>query len=382
MKSSYDCVIIGAGITGLMVGYELCRRGMTDILLIERSYIGSGASGRNGGGVRAQWTTKENIQIAKESIDRFKRLSAELGYNIWFRQGGYLFLAENEKQVEILRNNVRFHNEHGVRTRFVERDELNDIVPELDAGTFLAGAFNPKDGTLFPFPLLWGLRDRILDMGGEIATWTEVKGIGVDNGRVECVDTSAGRVSTEKVLNASGKWSSVVGEMAGVKIPTKPYRHEILVTEPLEPFLDPMVVTMTNKLYMSQSMRGELIGGISDPVEVPSGSWASSIRFAQRMSREILRLFPRLGAVNILRQWAGSYDVSPDNSPILGAVREPEGFYLACGYSGHGLMISPKVGQMMADLIAKGRKDPLLANLSIERFERTEESRRETMVIG
>jgi len=382
MKRSYDCVIVGGGITGLMTGYELCRKGMTDILIVERSYIGSGASGRNGGGVRAQWTTKENIQIAKESIERFKRLSTELGYNIWFRQGGYLFLAENEKQVEILRSNVRFHNEHGVGTRFVERDNLRDIVPELDSSKFLAGAFNPKDGTLFPFPLLWGLRDRIIEMGGEVVTRTEVKSIGIENGRIGWVQTSAGRVATEKVLNAAGKWSSLIGEMAGVQIPTRPFRHEILVTEPLEPFLDPMVVTMTNRLYMSQSMRGELIGGISDPVEIPSDSWASSIGFLQRMSREILKLFPRLGAVNVLRQWAGSYDVSPDNTPILGTVDKPEGFYFACGYSGHGLMISPKVGQMMADLIAQGRKDPLLESFSIDRFSRLGSEKKESLVIG
>ncbi|MDH4123802.1 MAG: FAD-binding oxidoreductase, partial [Thermoplasmata archaeon] len=348
----------------------------------EKSYIGSGASGRNGGGVRAQWTTKENIRIAKESIEIFRKLSAELGYNIWFRQGGYLFLAEDEEQAEILKKNARFHNENDLRTRFVEQNELNNIVPRLDSSKFLAGAFNPNDGTLFPFPLLWGYRDRIIEMGGEIATHTDVKGIVTQNGKITQVDTSAGKIRTDKVVNAAGKWSSVIGDMAGVKIPTRPFRHEILVTEPLEPFLGPMIVTMTNRLYMSQSMRGELIGGISDPVEVPSGSWESSIGFAQRMSREILRLFPRLGAARILRQWAGSYDVSPDNSPILGEAEGLSGFYLACGYSGHGLMISPAVGRMMADLIAKERKDPLLTQLSLSRFEKKGESRKETLVIG
>lgn len=382
MRSSYDCVIIGAGVTGLMVGYELCRRGMPDILIVERAYIGSGASGRNGGGVRAQWTTKENIQIARESIDRFRKLSAELRYNIWFRQGGYLFLAETDSQVEALKSNVKFHNEHGVNTRFIERDNLNEIIPELNKDAFLAGAFNPKDGTLFPFPLLWGLRDRIIELGGEIATRTEVKGIRVENRRIRHVETSAGVIRTEKVLNAAGKWSSIIGEMAGVKVPTMPFRHEILATEPLEPFFDPMIVTMTNKLYMNQSMRGELIGGISNPLEVPSGSWSSSLHFAQRMSREILKLFPRLGAARILRQWAGSYDVSPDNNPILGTVEEPEGFYLACGYSGHGLMISPKVGQMMAELISKNRREPLLECFSLQRFSMERQKRKELLVIG
>jgi sarcosine oxidase subunit beta len=382
MKSGYDCVIVGAGVSGLTIGYELCRRGMTDILIVEKLYLGHGATGRNGGGVRAQWTTRENIQIAKESVESFKRLSRELGYNIWFRQGGYLFLAEDEEQVEVLRNNVKFHNENGVGTRLIESDELNDIVPSLDSEKFLAGAFNRSDGTLFPFPLLWGYRNKILEMGGEIATMTEVRGIGKENGRISSVVTSAGKVSTGRLVVAAGEASGTVGEMMGVNIPIRPYRHEILVTEPLKPFLDPMVVTMTNKLYLSQSIRGELIGGISDPVETPSGSWASSVRFAQRMSREILRLFPRLGAATILRQWAGSYDVSPDNSPILGGVDRLPGLYLACGYSGHGLMISPKVGKMIAELIAKGRTDPLLANFELSRFEKTDESRKETLVIG
>ena len=168
---------------------------------------------------------------------------------------------------------------------------------------------------------------------------------------------------------------------AGVEIPTEPFRHEILVTEPLRPFLDPMIVTMKNKLYMSQSIRGELIGGISDPRETPSESWTSSFGFAQRMCREMLRLFPRLGGACVLRQWAGSYDVSPDNSPILGSVEEPRGFYMACGYSGHGLMISPKVGMMMSELIATEKKDTLLEKFDLRRFEKTE-STRETLVIG
>ena len=382
MRSSYDCVIIGGGVSGLTIGYELCLRGMTNILLVEKSYLGRGATGRNGGGVRAQWTTKENIQIAKESVESFRKLSKELGYNIWFRQGGYLFLAENEEQVEILHNNVRFHNQNGVGTRFIESDGLNGIVPALDSKKFLGGAFNRTDGTLFPFPLLWGYRDRILEMGGEIATMTEVQGIDVENRKIVSVRTNAGRIMTEKIVNAAGEASGAIGDLAGVKIPIVPYRHEIMVTEPLRPFLDQMVVTMTNKLYMSQSIRGELIGGISDPKEMPSDSWMSSVRFAQRMSREILHLFPKLGAARILRQWAGSYDVSPDNSPILGGVDALPGFFLACGYSGHGLMISPKVGKMMADLIAKNEKDPLLGNFELNRFEKTKGPRKETLVIG
>jgi sarcosine oxidase subunit beta len=382
MRSSYDCVIIGGGVSGLTIGYELCLRGMTDILVVEKSYLGHGATGRNGGGVRAQWTTKENIQIAKESVESFRKLSKELGHNIWFRQGGYLFLAENEEQVEILHNNVKFHNENCVGTRFIESEGLNGIVPALDSKKFLAGAFNRTDGTLFPFPMLWGYRDRILEMGGDIATMTEVQGINVENGKIISVGTNAGKISTERIVNAAGEASGGIGLLAGVKIPIVPYRHEILVTEPLKPFLDPMVVTMTNKLYMSQSIRGELIGGISDPKEMPSDSWASSIRFAQRMSREIMRLFPKLGAARILRQWAGSYDVSPDNSPILGGVDALPGFYLACGFSGHGLMISPKVGKMMADLIAKNEKDPLLGNFELSRFEQNEGPRKETLVIG
>lgn len=382
MRSSYDCVIIGGGVSGLTIGYELCRRGMTNILIVEKSYLGHGATGRNGGGVRAQWTTKENIQIAKESVESFRRLSKELGYNIWFRQGGYLFLAENEEQVEILHNNVRFHNENGVGTRFIESDGLNSIVPALDSKKFLGGAFNRTDGTLFPFPLLWGYRDEILEMGGEIATMTEVQGIDVQNRKITSVKTNAGKIATEKIVNAAGEASGRIGGLAGIMVPIQPYRHEILVTEPLKPFLDPMVVTMTNKLYMSQSIRGELIGGITDPKEIPSDSWMSSILFAQRMSREILHLFPKLGAARILRQWAGSYDVSPDNSPILGGVNSLPGFYLACGYSGHGLMISPKVGKMMANLIAKNEKDPLLENFELSRFEKTEGPRKETLVIG
>lgn len=374
-------VIIGAGIVGLYTAYHLVRKGIRDVAILDQApALLLGASGRNGGGVRAQWTSAENIDLAKRSIDQFRRLAGATRFNTWFRQGGYLFLARSEDQVSKLKKATAFQNQHGVSTRMLYPEDCRILVPGLNTQGVLAASYNPDDGTLFPWPVVHGLADWLRRRGVKIHLNTQVTGFRNLHARKRVVETSRQDWETQHVVVAAGAWSRDVGAWAGLEIPTHPERHEILVTESLKPFLDPMLVDLGNGLYCSQAMRGELVGGLGYPPH-RGPSWSSTLDFLQGFAAAIQRLLPAMGGVNVLRQWAGSYDMSPDHKPIIGQVPDVDDFYVACGLAGHGFMIAPMVGQLVAELVADGRPSLDLRKFRLSRFAEGDVEP-ETMVIG
>ncbi len=368
-----EAVVVGAGINGLATAYELARRGMRDIVVLEKNYLGSGSTGRCGGGIRQQWTTEENIRLASESVRIYENMSAELGYQVFFRQGGYLMITEQEEDLPALREAVALQNRCGVPTRFLAPRDCLDIVPDLDISDLKGATFCPKDGTAYPFAVVWGYARACHRLGVRIFIRTALTGIEADDGRIRGVRTDRGDIATPRLVNCAGPWARSLAAMVGVDLPNRQERHEIMVSESLKPFLDPMVISITNGIYFSQSMRGEIVGGIGDPAEPrwerpEQFGFHSGLRFAVRFARELTRLYPRAANVRMMRQWAGAYDVTPDHRPILGGVPGLEGYYHSCGFSGHGFMLGPMVGRRMAAHIATGAADPIIDSLSLERF--------------
>ncbi len=386
LPSRARVVIVGAGCIGLGVAWELAKRGVTDVVVLDRKHLNFGATARNGGGVRAQWTTKANIDLARESVKRFEHLSQDLGHNLFWRQGGYLFLARKESQLEALRGSVSFQNAHGVPTKLLSASDAKSIVPDLDvegAGV-LGAAYNKKDATLFPWPLVWGYYEAIREQGVGVFPFTTVTGIetGTD-GAIAAVQTSRGRIACDFVINCTGNWVNEIGRMVGVEVPIRPERHEILVTEPLKPFLKCMLVDMTTGLYASQSSRGEILGGASEKRHTVTMDWASTMPFLMRMASTLTQLVPRTRSVRVLRQWAGSYDMTPDAKPIVEAHEEVPGLVTAAGFSGHGVMIHPVVCEIVAQLVLG--ETPLMdpAFMSAKRFTPgAPKGDQETLVIG
>ena len=379
--------MIGAGIMGLSVAYHLAERGITDVMVIDRGYLCGGASGRNGGGVRAQWSSEANVRLMLESIRMCREFAAKMKINVWFRQGGYLFLARTRSSRERLEKSVALQNECGLRTRMLTAAQARRIVPELDTSGVEAASYNPDDGVVFPWPFVWGYAQGARRLGVEVVTWHEVVGFETTGARIDGVrvrpsgaapdPSSASQawaglrettVRTHRVVNAAGAWSPAIAKMLGVELPNKPHRHEICSTEPLKPWLKPLVADLDDGLYFSQSTRGEIVGGIGNEYVAPGLDQGSSPAFLGKYARSLVRTCPVLGSVKVLRQWAGCYDLTPDANPIVGPVDEIEDFCQASGFMGHGFMMAPVVGRLLAQLIAENASVPVLERWALRRF--------------
>ncbi|MFL5318605.1 MAG: FAD-dependent oxidoreductase [Myxococcaceae bacterium] len=381
IKNKAKVVIIGGGIMGLALAHNLAQRGESDVVVIDKSYLCGGASGRNGGGVRMQWGTTSLIELAKRSIDLMKGFAREMGINVWLRQGGYLFLARSRQVAQRLEKGAHLHNKHGVRTEILGPDAGRELVPQLTMKGVIACAWNPDDGVIFPWPFLWGYAQAAEKKGVRVETFTTVKGFEVSQGRIQKVVTDRGDIACDQVVLASGAWSPQVAKLAGVELPNKPFRHEICSSEPLKPFLGPLVSVLDSGLYFSQSMRGEIVGGMGDPKEPPGLNMGSTLRFLSRYSQALTEQMPIVGKIKILRQWAGCYDVTPDHSPILGHTPGFSNFLQMSGFVGHGFMMAPAVAERMAEWMLRGNSDELFTRFNLTRFAEGR-MEREDMIIG
>lgn len=368
-RTRYRVVIVGAGIVGLYTSYYLARAGAGPILVLDRGFLSSGASGRNGGGVRQQWETRATVRLAREAIREYRRFGAEFGYNIWFRQGGYLFLAGSPEEFERLREVHRVVASEGLESRLVDPSAAAEIVPGLATDRIVGASFLDTDGTLYPFPALWGVYERALSLGVEVALGVEATGVQTERGRLSAVATSAGAIGADVVVNAAGGWSAEFSRRCGLASPNVATRHEILATEPLKPFLDPMLIRLSDGLYVSQTMRGELVGGLTVPHRPGTeGGMSSSLEFLPAMARALVDLLPRASTLGVLRAWSGFYDDTPDGLPVIGADPRLPGLVHANGFGGHGFMLAPASTRRVAQCVVGERTDLDPVAFGPERF--------------
>lgn len=367
-KQNYDVCIVGGGVVGTSIAYYLAKSGVTNVIVLERNYLASGSTGRCGGGIRQQWSTEMNCRLAIESVRMFEQLEKELDYDIEYHQGGYLILAFEEKELEQFKKNIKLQQGLGLECFLLNPQEAKEIVPLLDVSEVKGATFCPTDGHANPFRVTYAYARAAQRLGVTIKTGCEVKDLTVNQGRVTRILTSAGEISAGYLVNAAGGWSGEIARMAGIEIPVKSYRHEILVTEPLEHFLDPMIISFDYNIYFRQEKNGGILMGHGDPAEPESFNQRASLEFLQAISRKAVKLMPALKNINILRQWAGLYNVTPDAQPILGGVDSLENYYQAVGFSGHGFMLAPRVASLIAELIISGQTSFPIQSLHLNRF--------------
>jgi sarcosine oxidase, subunit beta len=372
LRRRYDVVIVGGGSHGLATAYYLAKNhGITDVAVLEKSYIGSGAAGRNTTIIRANYRTPEGAEFYAASVKLYEGLSADLDFNLLFSQQGHLTLAHSDRAMITMTERAEVNRLLGIDSRVVETDEIAKLCPEMNLSQeatwpVMGALYHPPGGIIRHDAVVWGYARGADRAGAEIHPYTEVTGILRTNGRVRGVETTRGEMECDTVINCTAGWSTLVADLAGVRLPITTHILQAFVTEPLKPFLDVIVVSSQMHIYISQTDRGEfLIGAEIEPYTTYKG--IGTFPFLEYSARHTLELFPQLEQAKVLRSWTGLCDLSPDYSPILG-VTEVEGFLVSCGWGTYGFKAAPIVGTTLAELVATKQTPALIAPFALERF--------------
>jgi sarcosine oxidase subunit beta len=351
-----NIVIIGGGVMGASTAYHLAKRGVKDVVLLEKeSFFGLGATGRCAGGIRYQFATKVNVQLSIHSLRMLDELEGETGQPALIRKYGYLIITTRESDVPVFRRNVELQHSLGVMTQWLSGDDVRKMIPLCVFPDALAATFNPNDGLADPNSVVMAYINAAQRLGAKCLTDVEVTGVEATGDGVSGVKAGQGRIATPRVINCAGPWSALIGEMAGVKVPVTPVRRQWLTTTPLPqvPRDFPFVIDFAQSLYFHREGDG-LLTGMSNPNQAPGydqnvdGDWE-----LVHMEAAIKRL-PLLETAGVASRWAGLYEVTPDAHPIIGPT-SLGGFYLLTGFSGHGFMHGPICGELMAEIILDGR---------------------------
>jgi sarcosine oxidase subunit beta len=371
LRDSYDVVIIGGGAHGLATAYYLGKLGVKNVAVLEQSYIGSGAAGRNTTILRSNYKTPEGARFYDASIKLYERLGAELNFNLLFSQCGHLTLAHSDRAMFVMANRAEVNRLHGIDSRLIDTPEVAKICPQLNVSPeatypIMGALYHPPGGIIRHDAVVWGFARGADRAGVEIHPYTKVLGFDLDGGRISAVRTDRGTVKAGQVISATAGWSSLVCGMAGVPLPITTHILQACVTEPVKPLLDVVVVSSQMHVYISQSDRGEFVMG-SEIEPWTTYRMQGTLNFLQDLTRHTLELFPQLEHARLLRSWAGLCDLSPDYSPILGRT-EVENFVISAGWGTYGFKAAPIVGQTLAELIATGEVPDLIAPFALERF--------------
>jgi len=362
-----NVVIIGGGITGISIAYWLVKMGIKDIIVFEESYLGSGSTFKCATGIRASFTTEEHIVLMKYSIDLWKKLSEEHGFP--YLRGGYLWLLTSEEQVKRFEKIREYQNSLGVPTRLISVEEIKRIVPSIRENGLIAALHDPLAGKACPFEALHSLAGYIKAHGGKIYTNTKVDEMIVSHGEVKGVKVSNGIVESSTVVIAAGYKSREVASTAGLDLPLHNLPRHIIITESYNRLFDPLLINVATGDYIVQTFDGGFIMGVNltEEHDIPLTPRMECLNKAVKIW---VKYFPWLTRVHVLRYWMGYYVMSPDHHPILGPVDEIKGLYLAVGFSGHGFMMAPIVGKVLAEWIITGKPSVKQAeNLTLKRIE-------------
>lgn len=377
LKPSYDIVIVGGGGHGLATAYYLAKDwGISNIAVLEKSYLASGNTARNTAIIRSNYLTPEGVRFYDESIKLYKTLSNELDYNILYSERGHLTLAHTDAALRTSRWRAEVNKHLGIKSEVVYPKELEKLCPHLNLSEevrypILGALYHPPGAIARHDAVAWGYARAASNKGIDIHTHTEVTGFNIKKNRVVGVKTNRGEIRCTKVLQAVSGMSSNVAKLAGFSLPIQSIPLQACVTEPVKPFLNIIVVSGSLHVYVSQSSRGELVmGASSDPY--PLYSTRSTLEFKESLMMHLLELFPFLGQLKILRQWSGITDMTPDFSPIMG-ITPVHNFYIDAGWGSWGFKATPVCGKRMAEVLATDKIPDLIKPFELERFYRLEQ---------
>jgi len=355
LPATAEVVIIGAGIMGCSIAWHLAERGVTDVVVLERDAIGRGATADAAGGIRLQFSTETNIRLSQISLDYWESFEERFDAAINFRQQGYLFLLTDESQVDTFKTNLALQQSLGVPARWVTPDDIAELNPAVVLDDVIGGTFCPKDGWADTSTSTMGFAQAARRLGVRIFEESPVTGIDVEDGRVTGVRSGDQRISTPLVICCAGPQTNGVGALAGLDIPILPYRRMSFITEPFDaiPATVPMTIEFARSLYFHPESSGFLFG-MSNKDEPTSDNKAVDEDWMAATVEALIERAPVFENANVLRGWAGFYEVTPDDNPLLGHVPDLDGFIVAAGFSGHGFMQGPAIGLAIAELVIDG----------------------------
>ncbi len=347
-----EVVVVGGGVIGTSCAFHLAEAGVGDVVLVERDRLGSGSTCRAVGGVRSSFTSRANIEIGLRSLEAYSRFPERPGQEIDLRRVGYLYLISDAEDLAAFESGVALQRSLGVQSRIIEPSQAKRLSPLIETDGLLAAAWSPQDGTATPESVVLGYAAGARRHGAVLRTGVTVTGVDVDAGEVTAVRTDAGAISTGTVICAAGAWSARIGAMVGVDLPVTPYRRQVVFTEPILGLPDrlPLTVDFPSTFYFHGEGRG-LVLGFSDPDEPPgfnldyeTEEWLPKLfALAERRAPSVLD-------AGLTGGWAGLYEITPDHSQIIGEVGEVSRFLYATGFSGHGFLMGPAVGEIIRDL--------------------------------
>lgn len=346
-------VIIGGGVMGTSIAFHLAEAGVRDVVLLERDQLGAGSTSKAAGGVRACFSDELNIALGARSLDAFVRFADRPGQEIDLRRVGYLFLLSRPEDVTAFEQGVELQNSLGVPSRMISPAEAQQLSPLIDTTGLLAATFSPDDGHCTPESVVLGYATAARRLGTRLLTGAEVLDIEVVGNEIRSVVTNQGPIETSTVICAAGAWSASVGAMVGIDLPVTPLRRQILFTEPIASVRDestlPMTIDFATTLYFHREGAGLMIG-MSDPDERPGFHLDRSDAWLPRLTSAIEARAPALLDIGLTTGWAGLYEVTPDHNALIGEATGPSRFFYATGFSGHGFLQGPAVGEVIRDL--------------------------------
>jgi sarcosine oxidase subunit beta len=370
LPSRASVVIIGGGVIGLSTAYHLAHAGVTDVVLIEKSEFGSGSTCKAAGGVRAQFSEAVNIELGARSLKTFETFKATFDQEIDLHQVGYLFLLEKPEHVEAFERNVALQNEMGVPSRLIDVAEAKALSPLISTEGLLAAAYSPTDGHCTPESVVNGYAGAARRAGARLARNCAVTAIDSSGGTLTQVVTEKGAIATDAVICTAGAWSKDLGAMVGVDLPVEPLRRQILTTEPM-PGLDPhtpFTIDFSTSFYFHGEGQGLLLG-MSDPLEAPGFKLTVSDEWLAGLGEAIGRRAPDISEVGLCAGWAGLYEMTPDHNALIGEAEGVSRFLYATGFSGHGFLMGPAVGEVVRDLYLGRTPVVDVSSLSARRFD-------------
>jgi sarcosine oxidase subunit beta len=357
VSRSADVVIIGGGIMGASTAYHIAKRGCRNVVVLESGEMfGAGSTGLNAGGVRYQFSTAVNIELSKLSIGMMERFAEEMGQEVALRRCGYLFLLDSADDMRRFRANVELQNRHGVPSEVLSADSIASLVPEVDLAGVIGGTWCPRDGLVDPHGLLQGYVTCARKLGVTLETRAPATAIEVGDGQLHRVVTPNGAIDAPAVVIAAGPWSGQVASLAGLELPIQPIRRQIAVTNPIPGLRTdfPFVIDFSRALYFHREGAG-ILTGMSNRDEPPGFDTSVDEDWRLTHIENAVTRLPMLAETELLAEWAGLYEVTPDDQPILGRLPHADGLFVVAGFSGHGLMHGPAAGLLLAEEILDGR---------------------------